>query len=511
MRRALQRRWRRSLAGFALLYALGHAPAAPAARIDVGVGGCTLVDAITAANTDGMAGGCTAGNGPDTISLPAGSTQRLASVNNASYGDNGLPLVTSTIVIDGNGSTIERPLDASAEFRIVAIGSTGDLSLKESTITGGSTAGDGGAIHNTGTLTLTNSTVLSNSAAGDGGGLFNRGMAALVNSTVAGNLAASGGATSNIGTLTLTNSTVSGNAAAVSGGGLRNAGNLSMTSSTVYFNQGGSYGGGIFNGASATARLVQTLVSGNTSPEGPEVYNFTTDGSGTVYAGSFNLFGFYGSDGLAGFAAGPTDIVPIGTMDTILDPVLGDNGGPTKTHALIPDSPAIDAVPAASCATPGDQRGASRPQDGDANAPADCDIGAFEVGLLPPAAPLPDASPADRNPRVRCRRKRCDISIRCDAVQDSVDTCDIRVAVFVRGSASRIDGDGEAGARRRTRFAAGAANIAPGTAANISLTLSKRGRRIVQTSQSRRLRGVMEIRTAVDAVETVSVRIRLRR
>ena len=58
-RRALQRRWRRSLGGLALLCALGQAPAL-AATINVG-GACTLVDAITAANSDAPAGGCTAG------------------------------------------------------------------------------------------------------------------------------------------------------------------------------------------------------------------------------------------------------------------------------------------------------------------------------------------------------------------------------------------------------------------------------------------------------------------
>lgn len=61
LRRALQRRWRRSLGGIALLCALGQAPAL-AATIDVG-GGCTLVDAITAANNDTTTGGCAAGSG----------------------------------------------------------------------------------------------------------------------------------------------------------------------------------------------------------------------------------------------------------------------------------------------------------------------------------------------------------------------------------------------------------------------------------------------------------------
>ena len=51
---------------------------------------------------------------------------------------------------------------------------------------------------------------------------------------------------------------------------------------------------------------------------------------------------------------------------------LADNGGPTLTHALVPDSPAIDASPVdAECAAT-DQRGNARPQG------AMCDIGAFE-------------------------------------------------------------------------------------------------------------------------------------
>jgi hypothetical protein len=55
------------------MLALGAAPAT-AAQIDVGIGGCTLVDAITAANTDTATGGCSAGNGADTIVLLSGST-----------------------------------------------------------------------------------------------------------------------------------------------------------------------------------------------------------------------------------------------------------------------------------------------------------------------------------------------------------------------------------------------------------------------------------------------------
>jgi hypothetical protein len=61
MRRTLQRQWKRSLAGLALLIALGQAPAL-AATINVG-GSCTLVRAIVAANNDTTASGnCTKGS-----------------------------------------------------------------------------------------------------------------------------------------------------------------------------------------------------------------------------------------------------------------------------------------------------------------------------------------------------------------------------------------------------------------------------------------------------------------
>jgi hypothetical protein len=104
VRRVLQRQWQLPLAGVALLLALGQSPGV-AATIPVG-GACTLVDAITAANTDTATGGCPAGSGVDTIVLPAGSTQTLTSVNNDTYGPTGLPVVSSAMTIAGNGGRL---------------------------------------------------------------------------------------------------------------------------------------------------------------------------------------------------------------------------------------------------------------------------------------------------------------------------------------------------------------------------------------------------------------------
>ena len=68
--------------------------------------------------------------------------------------------------------------------------------------------------------------------------------------------------------------------------------------------------------------------------------------------------------------------------DPLLEP-LADNGGPTLTHGLTDFSPARDAAADAGC--PGiDQRGESRPVDGDADGAPVCDIGAFEAGPLFP-------------------------------------------------------------------------------------------------------------------------------
>ncbi len=131
LRRALQRRWRRSLGGIALLCALGQAPAL-AATINVGAG-CTLVDAITAANNNAPTGGCAAGSGGDTIIIPLffDAPPPLTAVNNNTYGPTGLPVITSEITISGGGFNSPIARDSSApEFRILAVGATGNLTLQ---------------------------------------------------------------------------------------------------------------------------------------------------------------------------------------------------------------------------------------------------------------------------------------------------------------------------------------------------------------------------------------------
>jgi hypothetical protein len=90
-------------------------------------------------------------------------------------------------------------------------------------------------------------------------------------------------------------------------------------------------------------------------------------------------------------SCGLDDPSDLSNVDPLLGP-LQNNGGPTPTHALLRDSPAIDRTPSAACkhdhdgnpATPElaltkDQRNGSRPLEGDGAPPSGCDVGAYEV------------------------------------------------------------------------------------------------------------------------------------
>src|SRR5690606_12960001 len=102
--------------------------------------GCTLRDAITAANTDTATGGCPAGSGADTILLAASAIYTLTVVDNTdpSLGPNGLPAITSDITIEGNGSALTRStMDGTPEFRFFQVDSGGQLHLRHVTLNNG--------------------------------------------------------------------------------------------------------------------------------------------------------------------------------------------------------------------------------------------------------------------------------------------------------------------------------------------------------------------------------------
>jgi len=295
----------------ALLVVLSH----PlwAATIIVDETTCTLVDAITAANTDSAVGGCAAGSGPDTIELTTDVT--LTEVNNSgTYGDNGLPVVASDITVEGGGFTIERDANAPA-FRLFAVYYGGTLNLNDVTVRNGQVLTEGGGLLNhKGTLNLTNSTVSGNSAGGSGGGISSYYHSltvqsdtpplTLTNSTVSGNSAAHGGG---IGIysftvqglphpVTLMNTTVSGNSASLTAGGIYCFGRLLIDHSTVSGNSAGDRAGGIWHWqvGDYTSILTNSTVSGNSAANGGgglhldqnfAIINSTVSGNSAAYGG----------------------------------------------------------------------------------------------------------------------------------------------------------------------------------------------------------------------------------
>jgi hypothetical protein len=100
--------------------------------------------------------------------------------------------------------------------------------------------------------------------------------------------------------------------------------------------------------------------------------------SGIITNGGYNL----DSDNTCFFG---TNNNSLSGVDPMLGP-LADNGGPTKTHALLAGSPAIDKGNSFSATT--DQRGLVRPSNfvGIVNAADGSDIGAFEL-QAPPTPP----------------------------------------------------------------------------------------------------------------------------
>jgi hypothetical protein len=266
----------------------------------------------------------------------------------------------------------------------IQIGGNDQLTLVNSTVSGNQAVEGGGiALGSDGQLTLENSSVSDNHARDFGGALFlDINSAALVrNSTISGNSAVSsgGGILAKGATTTVENSTISGNSSRSHAGGIEvSGGSATIRNSTIAFNTadadtaGGGKGGGLFVDVDTAVRLLSTIVADNAvgaTGAGPDV-------SGAVTA-AFSLLGN---------TAGTAFLLPGSANNmTGVDPLLGplaNNGGPTKTHALLPGSPAIGhgANPAGLST---DQRGSQFLRAFGRGV----DIGAFELVIDAPMRP----------------------------------------------------------------------------------------------------------------------------
>jgi hypothetical protein len=249
------------------------------------------------------------------------------------------------------------------------------LAMSRSQITGNSALGFsnnktyGGAVFSHG-LSCDYCAFSENSAFGTtiGTGLASGGAALviggiyLVESTLDSNQADIGGAIYQSGSasdsLTVRNSTISGNKAVLADAGITAVSPLHIQSSTVAFNSAQS-GAAIYVTASVVAD--SSIIAKNTvSIAGPA--DLYVRGAGSTLTGSHNLI-VSSNLGLSGTL----------TSDPRLAP-LANHGGPTRTHALLPLSPAINVgnnIPGSLF----DQRGSGFSREVPVGSP---DIGAYE-------------------------------------------------------------------------------------------------------------------------------------
>jgi CSLREA domain-containing protein len=242
----------------------------------------------------------------------------------------------------------------------------------------------GGAIESNSPLVLTNTSITdchANDAAGEahGGALWVVGNTTLTGCTLSGNTAKTFGAAiyTYFGTVNLVNCTVSGNSAGSQGGGIyvdspSGAGPaaVGLYNTTVADNVGSVQGGGIVNatGTASNLLLVNSIVTGNGRASGQILID--DDCSGPVLSSGDNIVVTVDAAHCTVSGVYSTAFPEIG--------LLSSNGGPTKTRALLDNSPAKDAGPSLGCTMPGgapltiDQRGVHRPIG------AKCDLGAYE-------------------------------------------------------------------------------------------------------------------------------------
>lgn len=350
---------------------------------------CTLRAAVQEAN---------AHVGADAITLPAGTYTLTIAGQGEDASKTGDLDITDNLSINGAGA-LKTIIDAKQIDRVFDILGSANVNFKGVAILNGSgTVGGairtGGTLPSTTSLTLTDCAVSGSSSVGNGGGIDHSadGTLTLTRVTISGCRAgggvggsngSGGGVHANGGALTATNCTFTSSSAASQGGGVRVGVGKSATFLNCTLVQNGSFGsggGGITNdGGSVT--LKNTLLAFNYAFNGVEFVSGNYSGSGTSQGHNLS------SDTTAVFLTAAGDI---NNVDPRLAP-LANYGGPTETHALLGNSPAIDAgdnngAPAT------DQRGVVRPQG------SAVDIGAFELTQITDGCSLAVTTTNDGGP-----------------------------------------------------------------------------------------------------------------
>ena len=385
---------------------------------------CSLVNAITSANTDTATGGCPAGTaGADTITITQAGTVNGTITLSSQLTIQGTGSQQSSITIDGGNHTIS----GNDSTRVFLVQGSGRLTLNNLTVTNGY-ANEGGAIkvNNGGVLRLNSSTIQNSEAhSSDGGGIrCDNCTVNVTNSVIANNQAADdGGGVHASGAFTVTNSIVRNNSAGDDGGGFwsqtpSTSTNLTVTGSSFSGNtatNSGGQGGAIYaNGAIGLVSVSNSTIYDNRATSGGAFFQFQGTSNFThvtiVYnQAQSNAGALRKSSGTVNFrnsiiagtttngstrardCRGPLDqnrmnLIEDGSCSAQFsgDPLLASTvAGSPPYYALLESSPVIGEGHAVHCAAVGtDQRGQARPATG-------CDLGAYEHAR---EDPLPTAT-----------------------------------------------------------------------------------------------------------------------
>ena len=379
------------------------------------------------------------GIGDAVISGLTVTKNRIKSLNDGKFTLDGVTVSGSTgayggALYAGNDGELEI-IDSTFENNTattnggaVYIYNDNDATISGSTFTNNESLADGGAIfgeihYN---VTIVDCTITGNSAADDGGGLAldNKkpdNVLSITDTTIDANDAGDLGGGLKIDAqdpliVSITNSTVSNNTAQTDAGILFDEGGITATinNSTISANAALYGSGGVYIGSGSSLTVNQSTISANssagTSPEwggggiqlGDNTSVVTLSGSivsgnssGVAGAADFGLYSSLASD-TASITATNSLIGEVDSRITVngtnnvssTNPMLGalaNNGGPTKTMALLTGSPAIDAGPNPVATFTGnefDQRGAGYARI----VGGLVDIGAFE--LQPSSEPI---------------------------------------------------------------------------------------------------------------------------
>jgi hypothetical protein len=331
---------------------------------------CTVDVAVTDANaaptTDDVRILLSKGTYPLTSQNPSALTVTFAGPSLTFEGRNGTPTLSGTgtvriLSVEAGANVIVDGLEFQKGLTSGmggAISNAGTLTVKSSRFFD-NTGANGGAIANPagGTLAVEDSTISRNTASSVGGGaIINFADASVVRSALTNNSApVNGGAVNQQpgGTLTLSNSTIANNTSSGLGGGISNLGTTNVFSSTIVDNKG-SAGSAFATGNSnltVAASIITSLTPGNAcSPINSTLIDagYNLDDDGTCVSPTSPGTGSHA--GTAAYGSSTYGAV----LDSYLADRLENNGGPTRTYALLnaPDpatdlaDPAVGVVPA---------------------------------------------------------------------------------------------------------------------------------------------------------------------